>query len=120
MKSKDVIKMLQKVDPSGETEVCVGNEDIYFAESKPAYWDGVLQVLIRDPKLSGCYNVEGVEFRSDGDKIELHVLSYSDVLLNDVDARMEYASEYAERHEKESVEDTREEMKKVHEEVEES
>jgi hypothetical protein len=34
MKTKEVIRQLQKQDPSGELEVCVNNEDIFFIEEE--------------------------------------------------------------------------------------
>lgn len=86
MKTKDLIKMLQDVDPSGETEVCVDNLDIYFAERKPAYWDGRLQLLIRDESKKPFYHVAGAKVISSGDKIELHTMGVEDVIENDPDA----------------------------------
>ena len=48
MKSKELIRLLQEEDPSGEVEVCVQNFDILGIHTEPAYWDGSLQVLMRD------------------------------------------------------------------------
>jgi len=48
MKSKKLIELLQAEDPTGEIEVCIGNQDVFCLESKPAYWDGCPQILIRN------------------------------------------------------------------------
>lgn len=41
MKTKDLIKMLQEEDPTGECHVRLnGSEPIIWVESKPGYWDG--------------------------------------------------------------------------------
>ena len=85
MKSKKLIELLQKEDPSGETEVCVysedGNVDILGLESKPGYWDGCYQILERNWD-SPYYNVIGAQYRSDGDKIMIRGHSIIDALEN--------------------------------------
>ncbi len=48
MKTKELIRQLQREDPSGELECCVDNSDIFFVEHLPAYYDGCLEVLVRD------------------------------------------------------------------------
>lgn len=48
MKSKDLIKELQNIDPTGETEVLIGNQDIWFLEKMGAYYDGAMQTKIID------------------------------------------------------------------------
>ena len=91
MKSKEVIRQLQEADPSGEAEVCVNNEDIHFINREAAYWDGCLQVLVRDESKKDCYNIIGVRYVSDGDKISIHTLGVGDVLLDDSDAPIDYS-----------------------------
>lgn len=70
MKSKLLIEILQKLDPSGEIEVCVGSEDIIDISLLPAYYDGKLQVLQRDKTKEG-YDIVGVDVRSNGQKISI-------------------------------------------------
>ncbi len=118
MKSKDLIRFLQEVDPEGETEVCVDNEDIYFVERPEAYWDGRLQVLIRDPDKAPYYNVDGIKFVSRGEKIRLNLLPFQDVLLNDSDARMEYDSETTRKRMEKQVEAERAEVRRIFREIE--
>lgn len=81
MKTKKLIELLQQEDPSGEEEVCVGNVDIFFVANEPAYWDGSLQVLIRDES-NPYYNVEACKFVREGRKISINVLSIEDAIWN--------------------------------------
>ncbi len=118
MKTKDLIRLLQEADPKGETEVCVDNADIYFVERLEAYWDGRLQVLIRNPDKAPYYNVEGVRFLSRGEKVRLNLLSFEDVLLNDPDARVEYDSKATRKRMEEQVEARRAEVRRILSEIE--
>ena len=59
MKTKELIKELQELDPTGETEVVCGCGDIYFVEELPAYYDGRLGVLIKDESKKPYYHVKG-------------------------------------------------------------
>lgn len=85
MKTKELIRILQELDPSGEVEVNAGGGDIYSAETLPAYWDGALNVLIRDPSKSPYYDVIGMEEIRGGDKIRLNIMSLDDVIFDDED-----------------------------------
>lgn len=85
MKSSELIRRLQEEDPTGETEVCVGNLDIHFCSVEPSFWDGYLQVLSRDESKSPYYNLTGGKYVSKGNKIVLHLMSISDVLREDPD-----------------------------------
>lgn len=69
MKSKELIEEILKADPSGELEVCIGgNDPIDFVSMQEAYYDGNLEILIKDSngKLKG-YKVTG-----NGYKIIIH------------------------------------------------
>jgi hypothetical protein len=90
MKTKELIKRLQEEDPSGEIEVCVGNVDIHFVERMPAYYDGSLQVLIRDYNTK-YYNIVGGKYVREGQKVKIHILSITDAISNaaSVDANFE-------------------------------
>jgi hypothetical protein len=92
MKSKELIRLLQEQDPSGEIEVCVGNVDIHFLSCEPAYYDGPLQVLTRDESKKPYYNITGGMYFTSGSKLKLHLLSFRDVIENDPDtAVIEYS-----------------------------
>jgi hypothetical protein len=86
MKVKKLIKLLKKEDP--EMEVCIGthegNLDIFTLEVKEGYWDGCLQVLVRDEK-NKFYNVIGAEYRSDIDKLVINPMSIKDAMLDNPD-----------------------------------
>lgn len=81
MKSKEVIRMIQELDPTGEKEVCVDNVDILDIELEPAFWDGCLQRLVRDPKKAPFYDVIGGEYISEGDKISIRPYSIRDAIM---------------------------------------
>ena len=90
MKTKDLIKLLQEADPSGEGNVVVGNADIHFIEPQPAYYDGCMQVLIRDPALAPYYNIVGAKYQGKGNKLNIHTLSISDAIANDPEIPIYY------------------------------
>lgn len=79
MKTKEVIKQLQELDPSGEEEVVVWGTDILFIERLPAYYDGFPEILIRDEK---GYTT-GAKIKYGGDKIKIHTASIEDELFDD-------------------------------------
>ena len=90
MKTKDLIKKLQELDPSGEIEVVADGLPIYFAEKMPAYWDGDLPMLIQDKDLIGrCYSVIGFKYTDKGKKIMLRSMSLDDFLTDNPDGNVE-------------------------------
>lgn len=49
MKSKDLIAKLLKDDPTGEAEVVIGGQDIWYLQKCAMYYDGTPHLLKRDP-----------------------------------------------------------------------
>ncbi len=82
MTTKELIEALKKVDPEGDTQVCVGNTPIYFVENETAYWDGLLQVLIQDHSKDPFYNIKGYKVTGSGRKVQLHLMGLDDVILD--------------------------------------
>jgi hypothetical protein len=74
MKTSELIRLLQEADPSGDVECCIDNHDIYSVERWPAFYDGALEILIRDPSLRPYYEVIGGIIRRTGQKIRLRSL----------------------------------------------
>lgn len=115
MKTKELISLLQEVDPTGEVECCIGNSDIHFVSKEPAYWDGNLEILIRDPNCQ-FYNIIGAKYTSRGDKIFIRPLSITDAICNDPDLPVDYSEtgskDRAKRY-KESDDKTREVMRDI-------
>jgi hypothetical protein len=113
--------MLQKEDPSGETEVCIDNLDIYFAERLEAYWDGRLQLLVHDEAKRGkCYSIVGAKVTSKGSKIRLHYMGVEDVIDNDPDAPVdlsEIGNEETKKEWEKRIAHWREETKRINEEI---
>lgn len=91
MKAKELIRLLQEEDPTGETEVCVNNVDIWTVQTEPAYWDGRLQLLIRDESKKPYFDVIGGKYCTKGSKIVLTPMSVSDVLWGDPEAIVDYS-----------------------------
>lgn len=90
MKVRELIRRLMEADPTGEEEACVGSVDIHFVAREPAYHDGKLQVLRRDPARTGrCYDICGAEFRQTGQKVSIYTLSVEDALWEDPDLPVE-------------------------------
>lgn len=76
MKTKELIELLQKADPDGNTDVTIGNAPISYVDRLPAYYDGRLQRIIYDAN-----NVPRVGVLcSGGDKLVIHYRSISDCL----------------------------------------
>ncbi len=111
MKTKELIRLLQEADPTGEEEACVGNVDIHFVEALPAYYDGALQVLKRDESKSPYYNIVGGKYVRSGTKVVIHTLSITDALHN-AGADGEFEVDYSEL-----PTDRIESAKKSHEEI---
>jgi len=111
MKTKDLILALQKIDPTGELECCVDNIDIYTIRLEPSYWDGLQQVLIRDPNLAPYYNVVGAKYVSDNTKVRISCLSIEDAIFEDEKLVVTY-DDHSKRME-EKVEQYREQSEKI-------
>jgi hypothetical protein len=63
-----------EADPSGQTEFCIGNNDIHYVDTCPAYYDGSLEILERDENLT-CYNIIGSKITDKGIKVFICPLS---------------------------------------------
>jgi hypothetical protein len=115
MKTKTLIKLLQEADPTGEEEVCVGNVDIFDVHPDGAYYDGALQVLVRDDKLKPFWDIVGGKYVRTGKKIQIHTLSIQDLLLDDPEAPIEYIGCGENSRYETQVEKWREEYRKLNE-----
>lgn len=72
MKTKELIRRLHQMDPTGEAECCIDNADILDVQGMPAYWDGRLEVLIRDPSKTGItYDIVGAKVTPLGQKVKI-------------------------------------------------
>jgi hypothetical protein len=91
VKTKDLIQELQEADPTGELEVCVNNVDIFTVTVEPAYWDGKLQVLKRDPALKPYYDVVGAKYVTTGSKVVIDPMSITDLLWSEPEVEIDYS-----------------------------
>lgn len=97
MKTRELIKQLHSADPTGEEEVCVGNADIHYVQHSPAYYDGCLEVLIRDPN-NEYYNIIGAELRAEGNKIVINTLDIQSAIFDNPKLPVKYDSAYTEKY----------------------
>lgn len=97
MKTRDLVAMLERADPTGELQVCVGGHDIHFADAVPGHFDGTYEVLVRDPGRRG-YDIVGAEIRSSGMKIVLRTLPVELALLDDPAMPVAFDGEHARLH----------------------
>lgn len=112
MKTKELIAMLHAADPEGEHECVVNNVDIYTIDVEPAYWDGCMRILKRDPKAKPYYDIIGMKFTSEGTKVNIVPMDYDDVLGNNIDAPIEYEGEpWVRKNYQKNVEECRKEFK---------
>lgn len=79
MKTKELIRQLQKADPTGELECCIYNEDIECVIPNLAYYDGPLQILHRNEQ--GDFT--GATITTRGTKINLYPIGVK-VLLEEM------------------------------------
>lgn len=110
MKTKELIRQLQKCDPTGEEEVFVGNIDILEVAGMPAYYDGAVQQLVRDPN-NKYYNVIGGIYRRSGAKIQIQLCSFDDALMEDPELPIDVSEVHD--HDKEQVEAWRQENRDI-------
>lgn len=79
------------LDPTGEQECCIENLDIFTIDLLPAYYDGPLQVLIRDTTCP-YYNIKSAKYIVSGSKIVLRPLSITDAICNDTQLQIDYSN----------------------------
>jgi len=119
MKTKELIRRLQKEDPSGELEVSVDGVDIHFVSREEGYRDGAYEVLKRDESKT-CYNIIGAELCCGGEKVIIRPYSIQDMFLNHPDYPVTYDSKYAELHYCDQVERWRAYARELKEDVREA
>jgi hypothetical protein len=84
MKTKELIKLLQEVDPSGDIEVVVNGAPIHFATTLPAYYDGALQIL----KANKDDGLISMALTDQGSKVMIYTCDLDDFLFEDPDAEV--------------------------------
>lgn len=90
MTTRELIAELQKMDPSGETQVCVGNHAIWYLDDVQFYYDGTLQML----ELYDNGRPKSARFASDGRKIRIRTLSIENAIWDNPDMPVAGGGEY--------------------------
>lgn len=116
MKTKELIKMLQEEDPSGEMDVVVDNLDILGIYGEPSYWDGCKQLFVRNEK----GQIIGAEYRSDGDKLTITCRTIKDMMLDNPDMPVKVVDTFVNKRMQERVDSWRKEIKEILEDVKKS
>ncbi len=108
MKSKELIRQLQELDPVGDIEVIGSAGDISFADRVQDYYDGYARTLLRNEK----GHIIGLEIGSatHADKIVLFELDTDAVLLDDPEAII---INHTHRDYSKNIEDRREYVRKL-------
>lgn len=69
MKSKDLIKLIQQLDPEGESDILINDYDIdYIHPSKPMYWDNKAYVI---ESRGECRQPKKITLKTSGKKINI-------------------------------------------------
>jgi len=120
MKTKELIKELNEIDPSGNLEVTVGKIPIHFVERLPSYYDGKLQILMHDPKKAPYYDICGGVITDKGQHVCIHMLSIQDAIYEDPELKviLDLSSPERNAEYRDTVEDWRGRARDVKEEVE--
>lgn len=112
MKTKELIEILQKVDPEGECHVRVRGCTPVWAEKKEGYWDGYYS-----------YIEDGVmHFSIAGNKVDLHAIDEEDWAMDHPETWEEkvefhFGNYVYEEHQNEKIKMIKETMSEVSEEI---
>jgi hypothetical protein len=85
MKTKDLIKKLQELDPEGDIECCVGNNSIIYVDKMPAYYDGHLIKADMD----SSSNVISHTITNKGFKINFMFYTLESAIIDNVDHKVD-------------------------------
>lgn len=85
--TRQLIAWLQELDPTGDTPVCISNEDFLEPSLEPAYYDGNLQILTPHPE--GFCPVEGTIMER-GSKIVLTPISINELIRDNRNFKVNY------------------------------
>lgn len=89
MKTKELVRLLQQADPTGEVDCCVNGIDVFSVRRLPAFQDGPKEVLHREPDRKPHFDVVGGTISRRGEKVLIKTLSLKSALINDPDLHIE-------------------------------
>jgi len=93
MKTSELIKELQELDPNDECILCIDNHPIRYISKMPWYWDGRVEIISRNhahiPIKAGYPN--------QGSKISFHYDTIEDVLIDNPDMGVGFKRDYPSR-----------------------
>ena len=113
MKTKELIKILNEIDPEGETEVVIENESAFFAYKEPAYYDGIMELILKNEN----GEIIGGKYSSKGSKISLRPYGIMSAIYDFPELSVEYDIANSKKEEyKKMVEQWRIESREIDEE----
>lgn len=83
MKTRELVRLLQKADPTGEVDCCVDGIDIFSVQRLPAFQDGPKEVLQREADRKPHFDIIGGTISRRGEKVLIKALSLKSALIND-------------------------------------
>jgi hypothetical protein len=90
MKTKALIAILRREDPTGEMEVCVEGTDIGHVEKKPYGYDGAQEILVRSGnEIVGAKITSQGGYDVGGMRLVIATLSVEDALVDNPDLPVE-------------------------------
>jgi hypothetical protein len=89
MKTKELVRLLQKADPTGEVDCCVDGIDIFSVQRLPAFQDGPKEVLHREADRKPNFDVVRGTISRRGEKVLIKTLSLRSALVKDPDLHIE-------------------------------
>lgn len=86
MRTKQLIKILERIDPEGESEVVIGNLPILAIEALPSYYDGRMQVVDWDIEYEDNHGYRAMNptlysFNKTHGKVKIHTTDLESLLL---------------------------------------
>lgn len=119
MKTKELIELLLREDPSGELDVVIGNQPVSVVQKLPAYYDGPLEVL-EYAEHNRFVLVKGKYVRdTDIYKVNLRPYGIMDALCDHPELEIEYPDCTNVDHYIDKVEKMREEIRQIDKEIDE-
>lgn len=80
MKTRELIELLQKEDPSGTHEVCIDNQPIWNVIKHPSYYDGRLMRYTPELTQDNFCIPDKIDFISEGTKVNIMYYSWKSAL----------------------------------------
>jgi len=113
MRTKELIAALQDADPSGEVEVCIDNQDIFFLSQEPGYHNGALE-RINSNSTDGIFSASILHPEW---KLCIYTMSVMDAIEGDPDMPVNYGDIHIQNRYQAELEEFRTQVKSIRAEI---